>query len=240
MQTITGIDGRIYTSLPVYNKFLDETPEPKKKMVWDKEKKYYRRSDGKKYTLKDNKNRFLFPDEYMLFEDALGKRQKFSVICLINTGARINELINVKKEDVDFERKRIVLRVTKTKAKLKEKKGRIRIIPISTKFAKYLNKKLKHKNSNDFIGILSNSSLNICYKKTGRKIGLKNPGDVSSHTFRKTLETWLMSLGIQDSALLAHFGHDLKTASSHYVSPDIFSYEDKQKIRMIIGDLYGR
>ena len=40
--------------------------------------------------------------------------------------------------------------------------------------------------------------------------------------------------------LTAHLGHSMAVAAGHYVSPDIFSYEEKNKMRMIIGDLYGR
>ncbi len=200
------------------------------------------RKNGISYSLKDNKDRFLFPEEYMKFEDVLKSKQKFSVRFLINTGARINEARNVRVDDIDIERKRIVLRVTKTKAKKGEKKGKPRIIPISSKFAKFLKAHIRNKklNPEDYLGILSNSALNTAYKKAGQKSGIKNYGDISSHTFRKTLEVWLMSLGVQDIPLTAHIGHDIKTAASHYVSPDIFSWEDKQQMREVIGGLYGR
>tara|TARA_R100001086_G_scaffold93846_1_gene46596 strand:- start:1608 stop:2246 length:639 start_codon:yes stop_codon:yes gene_type:complete len=197
------------------------------------------RKNGRAYTLKDNKDRFLFPKEYIDFENCLKERQKFSVIFLINTGARINEAINVKVSDVDFESKRIVLRITKTKSKKGEKKGKIRIIPISTQFSKYLKKELKGKDPEDYLGILSNPALNIAYKKAGKKAGIKDYWNISSHTFRKTLEVWLMSWGVSDLPLTAHIGHDIRTAASHYVSPNIFSYDDKQQMRLVIGDLYS-
>jgi len=87
---------------------------------------------------------------------------------------------------------------------------------------------------------LANSSLNRAYKKAGKETGIKDYWNISSHTFRKTLEVWLMALGVDGLALTAHIGHDMKTAAQYYVSPDIFSWEDKQKMRMIIGDLYRR
>lgn len=200
------------------------------------------RSDGKPFTLKNNKDRFLFPKEYIKFEDALKKKQKFSVRFLINTGARINEARNVKVSDCDLVNNRIVLRVTKAKAKKGEKKGKIRIIPISKQFSRYLRKHIRDNNlkPNDYLGILSNSALNVAYKKAGRKSDTKDFSDISSHTFRKTLEVWLMALGVSDLPLTAHLGHDIRTAASHYVSPDIFSWEDKQLIREIIGDLYRK
>lgn len=200
------------------------------------------RKDGKTYTLKDNKDRFFFPHEYMKFEDVLKSKQKFSVKFLINTGARIEESRNVKVEDCDIERKRIILRITKVKARKGEKKPRPRIIPISTQFSKYLRKHIKDKKlkNEDYLGILSNSALNTAYKKAGQRSKLKDWWNISSHTFRKTLEVWLMSLGVDGLALVAHIGHDLKTAAQHYVSPDIFSWEEKTAIREVIGDLYGR
>lgn len=198
------------------------------------------RRDGKTYTAKDNKDRFFFPDEYVKFEKVLKSKQLFSVKVLLNTGARINECRHIKKEDIDFNGKRIVLRKTKTKAKKKEKKGKIRIIPISTQFTKYLKKELKDKKPGDYIGVLSNPALNIAYKKAGEKAKIKNFEDISSHTFRKTLEVWLIGLEVHHMKILAHFGHDLSTAMSSYVSPDIFSHDDKRDMKLIIGDLYGR
>lgn len=202
------------------------------------------RSNGKRWSFKTNKFRFLFPREYQKFEDVLKSKQKFSVRFLINTGARITEARNVKAGDIDLERNRIVLRITKAKSKKGEKKGtgRPRIIPISSQFARHLKKYIKEKklNPNDYLGILSNSALNIAYKKAGKKAGIKDYYNISSHTFRKTLEVWLMALGVDSLPLVAHIGHDLRTAAYHYISPDIFSWEEKKQMREIIGDLYQR
>lgn len=208
----------------------------------EQELKCITRSNGKVWTKKSDKNRFFMPDEYGKFEDVLKSKQKFSVRFLINTGARINEAQHVKVEDIDFERKRIILRVTKSKSKKGEEKGygRPRIIPISSQFAKYLKHELKDKKPEDYIGILSNPALNIAYKKAGRLSGIKDWQNISSHTFRKTLECWLMALGVDALPLTAHIGHDINTAAQYYVSPDIFSWEEKKQMREIIGDLYGR
>ncbi|GAG27503.1 unnamed protein product, partial [marine sediment metagenome] len=66
------------------------------------------RKNGRIFTLKEDKNRFFFPDEYMKFFDKLKERQKHTVKCIINTGARINEIRNVKVEDTDFINNRVV------------------------------------------------------------------------------------------------------------------------------------
>jgi len=204
--------------------------------------KTFIRKDGKKYTFKDDKNRFFFPDEYMKFEDKLKKKQKHTVKVLLNTGARIKEAQHIKVNDIDFINRRIVLRVTKSKAIKGEKRGRIRTIPISTQFSKYLKKYVeKNKLSPEsYIGILSRFAMNQAMKKAALKAGLKNPEDFSPHTLRKTLEVWLMALGVDALPLTAHIGHDIKTAAAHYISPDVFSWEEKKKMREIIGDLYRR
>ncbi len=200
------------------------------------------RSNGRTYTIKENNNRFFFPKEYMKFEDNLKPKQKHSVRVQINTGARIMELQHVKVEDVFIDSRRMVLKVTKTKAKKGEKIGKQRIIPLSSKFAKYMNRYIKENKlePEDTIRILSTPALNQGIKKAAQKAKIKDYQNFSSHSLRKTLECWLMSLGTQDSSLLAHFGHDMKTAMSAYVSPDIFSLEEKREMRLIIGDLYER
>jgi len=205
------------------------------------------RSNGRSYTLKDNTHRFLLPDEYMKFEDALKAKQRFAVKLLINTGARIMEAQNIKVNDIIWavnsgDKTKITLRVTKTKAKKGETHCRPRMIHVSTQFSKYLKKYInEHKlEPDDYLGVLSNAALNIAYKKAGKVVGIKDYWNISSHTFRKTLEVWLMALGVDSLPLTAHLGHDVKTAAQYYVSPDIFSYDDKTRMRMIIGDLYER
>ena len=214
------------------------------KFIQEGEVKVGIRSNGRKYTKKSNKDRFFFPKEYMKFEDNLKPKQKHSVKSLLNTGARIQEKQLAQVKDFIFNpqgRSRIILRHTKTKARKGEfGSGKPRDIPISKTFAKYLNKFIKEKGLKDKcrFKILSTPALNIAMKKTAKKIKLSNPEDFSAHTLRKTFEVWLMALDVGDMKIIAHLGHDLRTAASHYVSPDIFSWEDKRLIRQILGDLY--
>ena len=204
------------------------------------------RSNGRTYTKKANTNRFFFPNEYMKFEDNLKPKQKHSIKCLLHTGARIDEIKNTKVEDFIYNptgRSRIILRKTKTKARKGEfGSGKPRDIPLSKTFAKYLFNYIKKKklSQQDNLNIHSNSQTNTFMKQVARKVNISNPEDFSAHTLRKTLEVWLMALGVDSLPLTAHLGHDIKTAASNYVSPDIFSWEDKNKIRKIIGDLYTK
>lgn len=200
------------------------------------------RKDGKIYTKKANKDRFLFPDEYLKIFEKLLPRQKHAATFLLNTGVRIAEGQKMPSDDLFYDpkgRSRLTIRFVKTKARKGEfKTGKQRVIPISKQFAKYLVRFLKLNESPNF-KLLSTPGFNIAIKKAAVKANIKDPHDISAHTFRKTIEVWLMALGVNDLRIVAHLGHDIATAASHYISPDIFSIEDKMKIRHIIGDLYN-
>ena len=198
------------------------------------------RSNGRPHSIKADRNRFFYPNEYGKVFDVMKPKQRHTMKCLLNTGARINELRHVKMEDIDFINRRMILRVTKTKGKLGESLGRVRTIPLSSQFTKYLRGHSNTSSKTDYLGILSTPAFDIAIKKACQKAGIADYRNFSAHNLRKTLECWLMALGVQDMALTAHLGHDIRTAVSHYVSPDIFSFEEKRQMREIIGDLYQR
>lgn len=198
------------------------------------------------YTVRVYRHRFFFPDEWMAFYDKLKPKQRPTFEVLINTGARIMEAQNIKVQDIDLERQNIVLRVTK---RIVNKPGvsktgerKIRILTISTKFKKYLKKIISEYDlkPNDYLPILKTSSANTAMKKALQKAGIPDYMMFSLHNVRKTLETWLVSLNIDSFKIVKHFGHSMTIAARHYVSPDIFSWEERKQMREIIGDLYAR
>lgn len=196
------------------------------------------RQNGSAYSVRSNRDRFFFPKEWKNFYDALKSQQKKTFDCLISVGARINEIRNLKQEDVDFVNKRIILRVTKVKARKGEKHSRPRTIPISSQFARRLKFYFQDKKNDDYIGLLSTPASNIAMKKALQKAGIKDWWMFSVHNIRKTIENWLMALGVDGVTISRHFGHDIHTALQHYASPDIFSGKEKTEMREIIGDLY--
>lgn len=196
--------------------------------------------DGRPYTVRENRQRFFYPDEWMAFFDKLKTSQRCTFNSLINTGARINEIRNVLISDIDFNRNSIVLRFTKTRNKDGQRK--MRVIPVSKQYIRFLryevipHYKLKH---NDKLPILSTPASNIAMRKALNNIKLKDAQMFSVHNVRKTLETWLMALNIDSLKVAMHFGHNISIAQKFYVSPESFSFEDKKMMRQIIGDLYG-
>ncbi len=181
-----------------------------------------------------NKKRFFYPDEFERLIDVLNKNQEFTATCLINTGARINEARGIRKIDIDSNRKNIVLRNTKVRAKRGEKEPEPRIIAISGKFYRYLMKHIKKGR------VLSTNAFNVAVKKKAKQVKIKNPKEFSSHNFRKTFATWMLALGVPDGKLAQHLGHTLKELYRHYATNDVFSHKDKQIMRTILGRLPER
>ena len=65
-------------------------------------------------------------------------------------------------------------------------------------------------------------------KKTLKEVGIRDYDMFSVHNCRKTLETWLIALDVDSFKLVKHFGHSLQVALKHYVSPDLFNFEDRK------------
>jgi len=77
-------------------------------------------------------------------------------------------------------------------------------------------------------------------KKALQNAGINDWKMFSIHNIRKTFEVWLMALSVDGLTITAHVGHSMATAAGHYISPDVFSSDEKFKIREILGDLYRR
>jgi len=63
---------------------------------------------------------------------------------------------------------------------------------------------------------------------------------ISVHNIRKTHGNYLKALGVDGAEICSRLGHDYNTFLKSYGSPDIFTHEDKQEIRKILGDFVDR
>ena len=197
-------------------------------------------SDGREYSVRHNRSRYFYPKEWLETMKHIRPYQEITFKFMINTGVRINEGREVQVKDIDFENKRMLIRWQKVKAKKKEKHPVPRPIRISTQFTRWLKGYVKRNNlaPGDKLGFLSTSAANVCLKKAVKKAGIEDYLMFSSHNIRKTFENWLLALTRNEMTVLRHVGHSKDVALSSYVSPDMFSHEEKKMIRKILGDIY--
>jgi len=206
------------------------------------------RKNGKKYSVREHRMNHLLPEQWKKFMSLVkSERARLTFELLIQTGARINEARNIKKDDCDFERNTIKLRITKTKAKKGETKGKPRTIPISSKFMKRLKKHLLQViDDGGVVGILSTPAANLSFKKYLKLSGVKDYYMYSIHSIRKTHGNWLKVMGnlglmkVDAMEICLRLGHDYNTFLSNYGSSSVMDNRDVQIVKEILGDLYVR
>lgn len=208
-----------------------------------------KREDGQIYSVREHRMSWFMPDLWLKVMENLGSsRARRTAQVLIQTGARINEVRHIEKRDIDWDRNTIKLRITKTKAKKKERKGKPRTIPVSSQFAKQLKKFFKGSPDDRKINILSTSAFNLALKGALKKINdINNPYYMfSAHNIRKTHGNWLKELGkarlidCDAMEICLRLGHSYDMFLSSYGSSSAMSSEDLTKAKKILGDLYTR
>lgn len=196
-------------------------------------------SDGREYTVRLSRERIFSPEEWNKFYNQLRKKHQPVFDCLINTGARISEVLGIKKKDIDFNAGVITLNNIKRR-KSQYSQGKSRIIKISTEYTKKLALYALPFGPDDeiFSNKTSKVSLHQVMKRALKKSGISDWENFSLHNIRKTTECWLNYLGSNHLILLKHFGHNEATALKHYINVDTYSSTDKFQARLILGDLY--
>jgi len=183
---------------------------------------------------KQNKKRFFYPDEFERVLDHCNKNQRYTAMTMINTGRRINEVRYIRKNNLNHERKSIVIEQTKVRAKLGERTPQPMTIAVSNKFMNYLKDKIEtHR-------ILSTNAFNVGLKDACVKAKINNPEQFSSHNIRKTFGTWMLALGVDGFKLAQHLGHTPNELAKDYATNDVFSHKDKTIMRSILGNLPDR
>lgn len=195
-----------------------------------------------KYRLKIDKKRFFFPKEWLEFESGLTKKQIPYFKIAINTGARINEIKHLKVKDINFDRELLTIYHSKIKATKKERRPQPRTFLISTQFAKWLKEFIvkNHLKDDDNFPIITTNSVKKCLNKKLKDMKIRDAGDFSSHNVRKTVGNWLLTWGIDSLEVAGRLGHDMQTMKKSYVSPNIFTNDDRIVINQILGNLINK
>lgn len=205
------------------------------------------KSDGTKYTVRADRHRYFFPEEWIKFLDSIKQDKRILFETLLQTGGRIDEVLHLKPEDFIWDNNTVTLKVTKTKSKKGETKvlgGQRRSFGVSSQFVRKLRKYVKENNiqDSDYLFPITKQSVSQFFKRGLRKANL-NEWEFSLHNIRKTSGMWLKTVqrrgvDLDVSEICMRLGHDHNTFLKHYGSPSIFTDQQRDKITEILGDVY--
>lgn len=151
-----------------------------------------------------------------------------------DTGVRIQEMINIRIEDLDIERRQLHVRKTKTK--------RERYVPVSGHAARGVTKHLMLNKPQDYLfenprrrGVpLSETGIRALMKGSLTKTGIRKKA--SPHTFRHTFATHQLEAGLDIMSVKELMGHAIITSTLVYLQ---IAQLDTVKKRGCLDILYG-
>jgi len=198
------------------------------------------RKNGSKYSVRDDRSRFFYPNEWGKFIEGINIERKILFETLIQTGSRIEEALNIKPKDFDWARNNLTLRVTKIKARKGETVGKARTLPVSSQYIRKITSYIKKNNIKDN-DILFQLSKQAVWQMMRRKLKgvVEDDWNFGLHNIRKTHGNWLKALEIPAEEICLRLGHDFNTYLKHYGSPNVFDRKDKMLMIKILGDVYG-
>jgi len=135
--------------------------------------------------------------------------EKFVVWTLLDRGLRLSEFADFKKDNIQWQEKRLVIY---GKAGPYGKKTKRRIIPMTERVGKLM---AYHFAENNNTGMVKRTVARIV-KKVADKAGISKP--VSPHVLRHTFSVNCIKKGISTRALQILLGHDRLTTTEIYLN----------------------
>jgi integrase len=215
------------------------------------------KSNGLKYSVRTNRHRYFFPNEWEDFITKCSENYKIIFETLLITGARIQEAMMIKKSHIKIDNRYLILYTTKVKAKKQEKKSKQREITLPKSYLRLLktyinemkdddyiflnNKKLIGLDINQIKKIAKKKSLDVyqAFKRILNKTKIEDKWNFSLHNIRKTTGMWLKTLNVKMEEICFRLGHDMNTYNEHYGSSDRFEARDKTIIANKFSGIYG-
>ncbi|MCD6562546.1 MAG: tyrosine-type recombinase/integrase [Thermoproteales archaeon] len=136
-------------------------------------------------------------------------REKFVVWTLLDTGLRLSEFADLKKENIQWQERRLVIY---GKGGPYGKKSKRRIIPMTDRVRRLME---YHFAENNNIG-LSKRTIERIVKEVADKAGISKP--VTPHVLRHTFAVNCIKKGISTRALQTLLGHDRLTTTEIYLN----------------------
>ncbi|KKK60898.1 hypothetical protein LCGC14_3019770 [marine sediment metagenome] len=136
-------------------------------------------------------------------------REKFVVWTLLDTGLRLSEFADLKKDNIQWQEKKLVIY---GKGGPCGKETKRRIIPMTERVRKLMD---YHFAENNGIGVTKRTVARIV-KKVADKASISKP--VSPHVLRHTFSVNCIKKGISTRALQYFLGHDRLTTTEIYLN----------------------
>jgi len=136
-------------------------------------------------------------------------REKFVVWTLLDTGLRLSEFADLKKDNIQWQERRLVIY---GKGDPYGKKTKRRIIPMTERVRRLLE---YHFAENNNTGMVKRTVARIV-KKVADKAGISKP--VSPHVLRHTFSVNCIKKGISTRALQTLLGHDRLITTELYLN----------------------
>lgn len=152
---------------------------------------------------------------------------------LLYTGVRVQELVNIKLQDVDFDSCQIRINMGKG--------SKDRIVPFPVSFRETLMLYAKHEKTSGAVYLFESNRKKAFTPRGVRKIlanyakKAKMEKSLSPHKLRHFLFTWLKKQGIDDALIQPYSGHDTRQSLEIYSK---LSLADSQKIYNEIIDKF--
>jgi len=136
-------------------------------------------------------------------------REKFVVWTFLDTGLRLSEFSDLKKENIQWQERRLVIY---GKGSPYGKKTKRRIIPMTERVRRLIEYHFAENNNTE----MSKRTIERIVKKVADKAGILKP--VSPHVLRHTFSVNCIKKGISTRALQSLLGHDRLATTEIYLN----------------------
>jgi len=136
-------------------------------------------------------------------------REKFVVWTLLDTGLRLSEFADLKKDNIQWQERRLVIY---GKGGSYGKKTKRRIIPMTERVRRLLEYHFAENNSSG----ITKRTVARTVKKVADKAAISKP--ISPHVLRHTFSVNCIKKGISTRALQTLLGHDRLTTTEIYLN----------------------
>lgn len=222
------------------------------------------KSNNSKYTVRQDRRRFFFPDEWLEFISKItNKKHRLLFYFALFTGGRIMEVVNVRYKDIDVDRGTISFTTTKQRVANKgySSIGKVRSFFVSGNLIKEYKSYIRGKtiNPNDYI-FLDNSRLpkdyellsnaekakyfvsakvnyHRIFKSKLKQTSIEDYYNFSLHNIRKTYGQVMRGFEFSIMEICYRMGDTIETSRNHYGSAMIYTSDEMRKWRNIFGEL---